>query len=316
MEMADRSGVVYEHENARDAGEPVISLSEHRRVIAEARDVPEEVPSFRMALSEVGISGKTVWIRLREGHLPFQAAVGVALPRDVRGIHMSRIEEAISQLHERFFPDPRHYAAELSRLVLGRQLGDTAWVRLVGKIPLLRRTSVSGRSSVDAVEISAEAEASRSDDGVCVKTVIGARVSHMTACPCTQVYNGALFPGSSGHLPPPTHSQRSVTALSVEEYRGSPSYGEILDCLEAALHVTQDLMKRPDEAEMVLKAHREPQFVEDTTRGVAREIGLRFGVRLPADARIIIETLSLESIHIHDVRCVLRTTVGEILGAL
>jgi GTP cyclohydrolase-4 len=297
MEMADRSGVVYEHENARDAGEPVISLSEHRRVIAEARDVPEEVPSFRMALSEVGISGKTVWIRLREGHLPFQAAVGVALPRDVRGIHMSRIEEAISQLHERFFPDPRHYAAELSRLVLGRQLGDTAWVRLVGKIPLLRRTSVSGRSSVDAVEISAEAEASRSDDGVCVKTVIGARVSHMTACPCTQ-------------------SQRSVTALFVEEYMGSPSYGELLDCLEAALHVTQDLMKRPDEAEMVLKAHREPQFVEDTTRGVAREIGLRFGARLPADARIIIETLSLESIHIHDVRCVLRTTVGEILGAL
>jgi len=83
---------------------------------------------------------------------------------------------------------------------------------------------------------------------------------------------------------------------------GHPSFGEILECLESALHVTQDLLKRPDEAEIVLKAQHFPRFAEDTAREIAKETGKRFGRKLPASTEVIIESLSLESIHIHNVQ--------------
>ncbi len=102
----------------------------------------------------------------------------------------------------------------------------------------------------------------------------------------------------------------------MEGHGESPSFEEILECLESTLHVTQDLLKRPDEAEIVLKAHRFPQFAEDVVRETAKEVGKKFVRKLPASTEVFIESLSLESIHAHDVHCILRTTLGEILDAI
>jgi GTP cyclohydrolase FolE2 len=102
----------------------------------------------------------------------------------------------------------------------------------------------------------------------------------------------------------------------VEGHGESPSFEEILECLESTLHVTQDLLKRPDEAEIVLKAHRFPQFAEDVVREIAKEVGKRFVRKLPDATEVIIESLSLESIHTHNVRCILRTTLKKILDAI
>jgi len=314
--MANRSGVVHEHEKARPGLSPEIPLSEHHRALREGKDVPEQAPSFQIGLTEVGISGKTVWISLPQGKLPFNTEISVNLPEHVRGIHMSRIEEAVSQLYRKSFPDIRYYAQELAHLVLKRQRGEWSRVLVSGKSPLVRRTSVSQRTSVDAVDISAEVNASLSGDAMSFKTIIGLGLCHITACPCTQVYNQAISETVDARLPTLTHSQRAMTKLCVECHRESPSFEEILECLESTLHVTQDLLKRPDEAEIVLKAHRFPQFAEDVVRETAKEVGKRFVRKLPASTEVFIESLSLESIHAHDVRCTLRTTLDEILSAL
>jgi len=315
--MANSSGVVHEYENARPGLSPEIPLSGHHRALREGKDVPEQAPSFQIGITEAGISGKTVWISLPQGKLPFNTEISVNLPKHVRGIHMSRIEEAISQLYRKDFSDIRYYAQELSSLVLERQRGEWARVLVSGKIPLVRRTSVSRRTSVDAIDISAEVHASLGGDAVSFKTIIGLGLCHITACPCTQVYNQVLFSQTvDPDLPILTHSQRAMTKLCVEGHGESPSFEEILECLEFTLHVTQDLLKRPDEAEIVLKAHRFPQFAEDVVRETAKEVGKRFGGKLPASTEVIIESLSLESIHIHDVRCILKTTLSEILDAI
>ena len=86
------------------------------------------------------------------------------------------------------------------------------------------------------------------------------------------------------------------------------------DIFTEVLHVSQDLLKRPDETELVLKAHRRPQFAEDTVREVAKAAGNKFKDTLPPDTEIQVKTLSLESIHIHDVECYLDTRLGEILA--
>ncbi|MBU2537317.1 MAG: GTP cyclohydrolase I FolE2, partial [Proteobacteria bacterium] len=73
-----------------------ISPQDHARVLAEGVDIPQQQPSFALPLPEVGICGKTVWVRLPEGLVPFSARLEVNLSAQVRGIHMSRMEEVIA----------------------------------------------------------------------------------------------------------------------------------------------------------------------------------------------------------------------------
>ncbi len=293
------------------------SPSEHEKALCLGTDVPEQEPSFKIELTEVGVSNKTVWIRMPQCRIPFDAQVYVDLPGHVRGIHMSRIEEAISSFHHREFPDPGSYARRLAVKVMERQRGTSARVVLRGKIPLVRKGSISGRESMDTASVGVEVKTGRTGAReILVEELLGLGLCHITACPCTQLYTQALVFEENSSLPLPTHSQRSVTWLWVGNPEGSIGFDDLYDCLKDALHATQDLLKRPDEAELVLRAHRLPQFAEDSVREVAYHVGLKFRGRLGRDVPIRINSLSLESIHLHDVRAEIRTTMGRILDAL
>ncbi|MDH3359883.1 MAG: GTP cyclohydrolase I FolE2, partial [Desulfobulbaceae bacterium] len=244
----------------------LISKAEHRRVIAAGDDVPEQRPSFAMPLNEVGISGKTVWVQLPQGLLPFNAHLAVNLEGERRGIHMSRLEEVISLLHNQPFIDLRAYAIALGQEMVKRQGATSGTLSLHGLIPQLRKGMISGRESLDTVKISVKSRFWHENEQLRDETMFGVEVCHITACPCTQVYNRELFNPSFGECPMPTHSQRSTTRLEVQANGPSPTCNELLACLEESLHVTQDLLKRPDEAEIVLKSHQSPQFAEDAVR--------------------------------------------------
>ncbi|HID96732.1 MAG TPA: hypothetical protein EYP57_00845 [Thermodesulfobacteriaceae bacterium] len=329
--MADGSGLVYKYDKARASLKPELSASIHQAAVEKGGDVPEQIPRFRIAISEVGISDKTFWISLPQGRLPFQGSVFIDLSANSRGIHMSRIEKAIALLYPRRFEDIRFFALDLAGMLLATQSAQRASVRIRGRIPLLRKTPVSRQTSVDSADISTEVQIVRQENGTTpVESLIGVSLSHITACPCTQVYNQVLteieeaclsasqseIEGENRTIPMPTHSQRSITGLSVSDLDGTISFDVLFQCLDAALHLTQDLLKRPDEAEMVLKAHRAPQFAEDAVRETARAAGIILGDRLPGDAGVVIESLSLESIHCHNVSCRLETTMETITGAL
>lgn len=295
---------------------PSISPQDHARVLAEGIDIPQQRPSFGLPLPEVGICGKTVWVRLPEGLIPFSARLEVNLAAEVRGIHMSRMEEVIAALYDKEFSDLREYGLQLGREMMARQGASTGRVRLSGQLPLIRTARVSGRQSVDSIAISLDLKLAGQGEALQRMAMLGVGVAHITACPCTQAYNQTLFRKEDDECPLPTHSQRSQTTLSVQSADLSPSIGELLACLEAALHVTQDLLKRTDEAQLVYTSHSLPQFAEDAVREVARRAGERFGKVLPPETVVVIESLSLESIHIHDVCCRLETTLAEIVNYL
>lgn len=294
----------------------LISKAEHKRVIAAGDDVPEQRPSFALPLNEVGIAGKTVWVRLPQGLLPFNAQLAVDLAGDRRGIHMSRLEEVISDLHNQPFLDLRAYAVALGQEMVARQNATGGTLSLHGLIPHLRKGMISGRESLDTVKISVRSRFWQKNGQLYDETMLGVEVCHITACPCTQVYNGELFSAGDKACPMPTHSQRSTTRLEVQTDGPSPTCNELLACLEGALHVTQDLLKRPDEAEIVLKSHQSPQFAEDAVRETARWVGKNLGDKLASNTLVCIKSLSLESIHIHDVTCRLECTLGEIMDQL
>ena len=289
----------------------------HKQVLENCIDIPQQKPEKTLFLNEVGISGKTCWIRLPFGLVPFDAKLVVSLESHVRGIHMSRMEEVISELHVHEFSDPCSYGMELAKRMVLKQEGSSGKVYLSGKLPKKRCGVVSKRTSIDTIEVSAEISVHMEKDKPVVEyTRIGAGVNHITACPCTQAYNEVLFEKREDTCPLPTHSQRSFTRFFIDTHKGLPTYEDLLSCLELSLHVTQDLLKRQDEAEMVLKSHRRPQFAEDAVREVAANAALQFKQILPEDTRIEIESISLESIHIHDVHCRFVGTLGGICRQL
>jgi GTP cyclohydrolase FolE2 len=295
---------------------PSISPQDHARVLAEGVDIPQQRPSFGLPLPEVGIRGKTVWVRLPQGLIPFTARLEVNLGADVRGIHMSRMEEVIASLYDREFTDLREYGLQLGREMMTRQGASTGRVRLAGHLPLVRTAMVSGRQSVDSIAVSLDLKLAGQGEELESVAMLGVGVAHITACPCTLAYNQTLFRKEDDDCPLPTHSQRSQTTLALQSAGLSPSIDELLGCLEAALHVTQDLLKRTDEAQLVYTSHSLPQFAEDAVREVAMRAGERFGKVLPPETLVVIESLSLESIHIHDVCCRLETTLAEIVRHL
>ena len=295
---------------------PSISPQDHVRVLAEGIDIPQQPPSFSLPLSEVGICGKTVWVRLPEGLIPFTARLEVNLAAEVRGIHMSRMEEVIASLYDREFSDLREYGLLLGREMMARQGANSGRVRLAGQLPLVRTASVSGRQSVDSIAVSLDMNLAGKGGEKESMAMFGVGVAHITACPCTQAYNQTLFRKEEEDCPLPTHSQRSQTTLFLQSAGLSPSIAELLVCLEEALHVTQDLLKRTDEAQLVYASHSLPQFAEDAVREVARKVGEKFGTVLPQETLVVIESLSLESIHIHDVCCRLETALAEIVRHL
>ena len=283
-------------------------------------DVPEESPSFPIPLQKVGISGKTVWVSLtgnKGGHIPFTAKVLVNLPSSKRGIHMSRIEQVIATLHDKQFASLSEYGKVLASSVLETQNAQNISLELSGRLPFIQQAPVSRLTSIDSIEVSFSVELKKNKDNTSEKMQIGAGLNHLTACPCTLAYNEVLFNRFNDPWPQATHSQRSKTELFVSppDNKQLPAYEVLADILAGVLHVSQDLLKRPDETELVLKAHRYPQFAEDTVREVARAAGEKLKDLLLPKTRIQLRTLSLESIHIHDVECCLDITLGEILAA-
>jgi GTP cyclohydrolase-4 len=299
----------------------IIPKDRHRQVLDSCVDVPEESPAFPLPLKRVGISGKTVWVRLLEnkgGRIPFSARILVSLDAQRRGIHMSRIEQVISSLHDKEFVSLPAYGRRLGSLVLKTQKAGSLSLELTGHLPYIQQAPVSGLDSIDTVEVCFELVLENNRSRETAKTKVGAAVHHLTACPCTLSYNKVLFNRYNDPWPQATHSQRSKTRLLVSppDERQLPSYQDLTGVLASVLHVSRDLLKRPDETELVLKAHRYPQFAEDSVREVARAAGERFYKILPPETRIQVHSLSLESIHIHDVECSLDTNLGDILSTL
>lgn len=298
-----------------------ISEDKHREVLADCIDVPEESPAFPLPINHVGISGKTVWVSLaanKGGCLPFSATILVNLDADRRGIHMSRIEEAITSLHGREFDNLPEYGKLLTAQILRQQNVRYVSLELCGRLPFVQSAPVSRLNSIDTLEVQCKLVTEKTQDGTTCESQIGAGVHHLTACPCTIAYNKALFNRFHDPWPQATHSQRSKTTLRVSPPAGPylPTFQDLQEVLVSVLHVSQDLLKRPDETELVLKAHNHPQFVEDTVREVARAAGVKLRDTLPQETGIEVHSRSLESIHIHDVECCLATSLGDICAAI
>jgi len=288
--------------------------------MAELPDIQSSAMESSFFLSRVGISGvkRPVTIRRPGAEITLipDFDISVNLPARQKGSHMSRhlevINRAIDMAVEVKSDSLERLVERIAReLLKSHEYATYADVRLSADY-FLKKTSPDGREVTENYRIFAEARINR-DDGPPFRS-IGVEVSGLSACPCAmenvrELLRNELREKGFGeeavsvldHIPVPTHNQKNRALIEVGWDRDIDiEANDLISLLEDNLSSpTYEILKRKGEAELVLKAHRNPKFVEDIVRDVIDGFLDRYR-DLPDDVTIHVRSISEESIHKHD----------------
>lgn len=135
----------------------------------------------------------------------------------------------------------------------------------------------------------------------------------MTACPCAMEVVRKIDARDAKHSAP-THNQRNIGTLMIEVPRGTKMVDadDLINIVEISFSSpTYSILKRKEEAELVIKAHSQPKFVEDVVRDILSEVLKRYN-ELPDEVLVIVRSESEESIHKHNAFAERVTTLGEL----
>jgi len=307
-----------------------LAVSEQRR----QTDVQSGHPPVPLALSRVGVTGVEKVVRLgSEGaERPVLAAIecGVELGRDQRGAHMSRFDEAIEAIVVGPVPSLDGLAAHIAERVRELQGARRAEVWVRGRYPELREAPVSDTPNEELRTVLAAAAAGEH----ATRRLLGVEAQGVTACPCGQAMAAAasrerLAAEGFGEVeiervlecvPVATHNQRGSGTLWVgtpsDALEGAVGPEELLAIVEGSMSSeTYELLKRPDEAHVVEKAHARPRFVEDCVREMLRLAVERLG-RLGERTFLSGRQENLETIHRHNVVAERGGVLGELAREL
>ena len=284
-------------------------------------DVQASQPDVTVGLSQVGVTGVEKLVKLdRNGKRPIvlmaEFEVFVDLPSGRKGIDMSRNMQVIDETLEAAVAESSYRVEDVcgdvaERLLDKHDYTSTAEVRMEADYITREETPASGLATQNTATIIAGAVAT--DEGT--REEIGARVTGMTVCPCSQgmsesrAHETLLDLGVDDEtteefldqVPQPGHSQRGHATLTVTS-DGSPDVDlrDVIDVARDAMSARiYNLAKRPDEDHMTYHAHANAKFVEDCVRSLAESVVEEFD-HLPDDAVIHMKQSNDESIHQHN----------------
>ncbi|HLF16670.1 MAG TPA: GTP cyclohydrolase MptA [Candidatus Thermoplasmatota archaeon] len=282
-----------------------------------APDVQAGAAPRTYRLTRVGVRGVKKPVTV---HRPRQKPHGVVatfdlfvdLPARQRGTHMSRNLEALAGILDEEVVGRETKGLEnlcrrlAERLLEKHDYASHAHVRAEADY-FLTRKNPGGRPTVENYRLLAEAEAFRGRPSL---RRVGVQVVGITACPCAmETVRHRLGPKARG-VPVITHNQRNrVTIVLDLPGDGDVEAADLVEVAEAGLSSpTYELLKRGDEADLVLAAHAKPRFVEDVVREVLH--GLRGRYAALGDLEAFVSSEAEESIHKHNAYAERRTTLG------
>jgi GTP cyclohydrolase-4 len=295
------------------------------------RDVHAMAPGAGpLGLKRVGVQGvrKPLVVQRPERAvtLAVSFAVAVDLPATRKGSDLSRNAELLAELVDETAQRPAE-SLEAACSTIARELlrrhpyAQDAEATAEAEYFAPRGISPA-RVSLEDFRLFASAVATRGvADAPSLVRSIGVEAVGMTACPCAmetareklvQRYPRLADP-SLQDLPIVTHNQRNRTRLDLDLPVGAEvEVDEMLSAVESAQSSpTYAILKRGDEADVVISAHRRPRFVEDVVREVLASLPARFP-ELPDATGVRVATRSEESIHKYDVVSSHATTLGAL----
>jgi len=284
-------------------------------------DVQASRPDVTVGLNRVGVTGVEKLVEIsREDDRPYvlmaEFEVFVDLPSWRKGADMSRNMEVIDETLEAAVREPAYRVEDVcgdaaERLLDKHDYTTKAEVRMEAEFVTRDRTPASDRPTQSTADIIASATAT--DDSI--HEEVGARVTGMTVCPCSQGMSAAraretlrgmdvdddTIEEFLQEVPQPGHSQRGHATLTIESEDGPDvDLTEIIEVARDSMSARiYNLAKRPDEDHMTYESHSDAKFVEDCVRSMAEGVVEEFP-GLDDDALVRMEQSNDESIHQHN----------------
>ncbi|MFB6161295.1 MAG: GTP cyclohydrolase MptA [Haloferacaceae archaeon] len=296
-------------------------------------DVQATRPDVSVGLSRVGVTGVEKLVKVaRDDRRPLvlmaEFEVFVDLPGGRKGIDMSRNMQVIDETLEAAISRPAFRLEDMcgdvaERLLAKHEYTSTAQVRMEAEYVVHEDAPASGLPSQSTVDVIASATAT--EDGT--REEIGAEVTGMTVCPCSQGMSEARARETLDDLgvdeavaeefldrvPQPGHSQRGHALLTVTD-EGSPDvdlHDVIAIARDAMSARIYNVAKRPDEDHMTYRSHENAKFVEDCVRSMAEDAVTAFS-HLPDDAVVRMRQSNDESIHQHNAHAERELAMGTL----
>ena len=307
----------------------------------ELPDVQSSLPEVRINLTRVGVKNVQKLVEVaRPGKRPVifisNFDVFVDLPGSLKGANLSRnfevIDDVLQQASDGEVKVIEELCSAVARKLLDRhEYAERTEVRMQSQFMVRRETPISETSCHEVVNVHASAIAQRNDGSPIIRKSIGAEVTGMTACPCAQniMKDHALHVLENlgvaddtinaffEEVPMATHNQRGRGFLCIEtDDDQHVSLEKIIKILKDSMSARiYELLKRGDESYVVMEAHKNPRFVEDCVREMARKVIAQFR-DLPGDSVVTIKQTNEESIHQHNAYAERKATIAELVGEM
>jgi GTP cyclohydrolase-4 len=255
-------------------------------------------------------------------------SVFVDLPSGRKGIDMSRNMEVIDEVLEAAIAGETPRVEDVcgdaaERLIAKHDYTSVAKVEMTADFVTREDTPASERPTQSTATVIASATATA--DGT--REEIGAEVTGMTVCPCSQGMSEArarehlrdldvdedTIEAFLDEVPQPGHSQRGHATLTIED-DGSPEVDlfDIIDIARDSMSARiYNYAKRPDEDHMTYNAHADAKFVEDCVRSLAEQTVDEFD-HLSDDVVVHMKQSNDESIHQHNAHAEREVTLGRL----
>ncbi|MCG2867294.1 MAG: GTP cyclohydrolase, FolE2/MptA family [Vulcanisaeta sp.] len=224
----------------------------------------------------------------------------VNLPRNQRGIHVSRnveaIIEAIGETKFAGFKKLEEALHNLTRTLLNKHTYASMAETSLRTLYIHRYSSFMGMDEVPTILMIRD---KLWRDGR-EELTIGVMVKGMTVCPCAQeVY--AYMEKLQSQLPHvPSHSQRALASVNITLNRldNGIDLARLIDAVINSFSApVLNYLKRESEYRLVRRAFENPRFVEDVARSLVFNVYEVFTNELRDEDRIAVKVVSFESIH-------------------
>ncbi|WP_435127858.1 GTP cyclohydrolase MptA [Halobaculum sp. D14] len=300
-------------------------------------DVQASRPDVTVGLSQVGVTGVEKLVKIDRGDdrpwvFMAEFSVFVDLPGERKGIDMSRNMEVIDEVLEAAVSEEAYRIEDVcgdaaDRLIRKHDYTSTAEVSMTAEFVTKENTPASDRETQSTATVIASAVAT--EDGT--REEIGAEVTGMTVCPCSQGMSESRARDKLEELgvdddtveefldevPQPGHSQRGHATLTFTA-DGTPDV-DLLDVIDVARDAMSariyNYAKRPDEDHMTYQAHMDAKFVEDCVRSLAEDVVDEFD-HLDDDVVVRMKQSNDESIHQHNAHAERDIRLGQLRDEL
>jgi GTP cyclohydrolase IV len=284
-------------------------------------------------MNRIGILGieKLVEIKRPFGNVVLLPTIDVTLeiPQNETGDetenHVRLLENvnlAIDDEIKEKITSAENFCASILRKIISKSDIKGAEVKLEAGYVVFRKTPVSSLDTQEMYKILARAIIDKGE----IKKMIGAEILGITTCPCAQEglleHVKELLEKKIGEkdarellkeLPIATHNQRNASTLLIEvpqEY--DVEVEELIKILEGVMSSRlYEVLKRDDEIDVVLNAHKNPNFVEDVVRKILVKVSKKYAA-LPPESTVFVKSESFESIHQHNAVAERISTLGEL----